>query len=562
LTLTYDYNNLNDRVKITYPDGRDVSKAFSNNMPHLVTSRTERSGLTTQYTADPLGQRTQVLTPDGGSTTYSYDANGNLNQLTDPRGNSTTFEYNGDNKLVKKTFADGKFELFTYSAYSAGRLASHTNARNGTATYIYNGPETIGQILYSDVFTYPVMNQHDQFHRLITSSDESGDYTYGYDAHSRLTSIDGPLNGDTLTLRYDDKGRKSGYTLEGGQTVAYAYDAFDRLTSLQSAAGTFSFTYTEASTLVQRMTRPNGSYTEYQYDGMKRLTGLTNRTAADTVINQYLYTYNSKDLRASEAVTNGTPISTLQSGAVTYAYDKANRLLSSTNPARTYDYDNDGNLVKGYVPGGFAFSAAYDAENRLTSIEYEGTDMCQWFSYTFHCPHNRTYHYRSDGILAQVEREDDTTGKVVVHYIRLGALPLQERDKNNSVLREYTWQPDLAGGIGGLLSLRQGGQNYFYLYDGKGNVTAVIDSQQNVVAAYAYDDFGNLLSKTGTLDQPHQFSTKPYDERMGISYFGDRFYAPALGRWMTRNPPGEDAGANMYEFMKNDPVNRHDSKGL
>jgi hypothetical protein len=53
-----------------------------------------------------------------------------------------------------------------------------------------------------------------------------------------------------------------------------------------------------------------------------------------------------------------------------------------------------------------------------------------------------------------------------------------------------------------LLDLKQGGQNYAYLYDGKGNVTALLNGSQAVVAAYTYDVFGNLMSQTGSLSQP------------------------------------------------------------
>ncbi|MGB0155103.1 MAG: hypothetical protein ACPGFB_13820, partial [Verrucomicrobiales bacterium] len=46
----------------------------------------------------------------------------------------------------------------------------------------------------------------------------------------------------------------------------------------------------------------------------------------------------------------------------------------------------------------------------------------------------------------------------------------------------YTWGQDVsgtlqgAGGVGGLLAVRSGGQNYFPLYDGNGNVTEYLDS--------------------------------------------------------------------------------------
>jgi RHS repeat-associated protein len=119
-----------------------------------------------------------------------------------------------------------------------------------------------------------------------------------------------------------------------------------------------------------------------------------------------------------------------------------------------------------------------------------------------------------------------------------------------------------AGQIGGLLNLKQGGNDYNYLYDGKGNVTALIDSTQSPVVTYAYDPFGVRMKQVGTFEQPYQFSTKPYDPQTGLSNFDFRYYNAGLGRWMTRDPLGERGGVNLYRAMGNDLVNRKDPFGL
>jgi RHS repeat-associated protein len=149
-----------------------------------------------------------------------------------------------------------------------------------------------------------------------------------------------------------------------------------------------------------------------------------------------------------------------------------------------------------------------------------------------------------------------------IRIVRDGFLAVQERDENNAVVREYTWGLNLGGGIGGLLNLKQGGQDYSYLYDGKGNVEAMLDAAQSVVAAYRYAPFGKLLAKTGTLEQPFGFSTKRYDEQTGLIYYGYRYYGPEIGRWTTRDPLGEAGGMNLYAFVGNNPVNWVDPLGL
>jgi RHS repeat-associated protein len=210
-------------------------------------------------------------------------------------------------------------------------------------------------------------------------------------------------------------------------------------------------------------------------------------------------------------------------------------------------------MTQGYTAEGYVFTASYDAEDRLKAIEYTDTGPIL---------HRTEYNYRGDSLLASIKEYENDTLVKTTHYIRDDLLVLQERDSNNNTLNEYAWGLDLEGGIGGLLHLNQGGQNYSYLYDGKGNVTALINGSQSVVSTYTYDPFGNLNSGTGSLDQPFKFSTKPYDEETGLSYYGYRFYMPAIGKWMTKDPLGERGGINLYGFVGNNPINRIDPLGL
>ena len=90
----------------------------------------------------------------------------------------------------------------------------------------------------------------------------------------------------------------------------------------------------------------------------------------------------------------------------------------------------------------------------------------------------------------------------------------------------------------------------------------MLNSAGGVSAAYQYDPFGRRRSQSGSLSQPMQFSTKPYDEQTGLGYFGYRFYGQAVGRWMTRDPLKEIGGKNLYAFAKNNPVKYIDPVGL
>ncbi len=47
-----------------------------------------------------------------------------------------------------------------------------------------------------------------------------------------------------------------------------------------------------------------------------------------------------------------------------------------------------------------------------------------------------------------------------------------------------------------------------------------------------------------------------------VRYYGFRYYNPSTGRWLSRDPMGEQGGVNLYGMVGNDPVNDIDPLGL
>jgi RHS repeat-associated protein len=550
LARTYDYNDINSITRVSYPDGNFLSFAYSTCCPNLLEGVTDRAGREMRALYDDLKRLTQVKNAEGGVVTFVYDANGNGVKLIDENGNETSFAYDLDDRLIRRTFADETFVTLTYD--TTGLVTSRRNARGTNVVYSYDENHNLVDVTYSDG-TPGVSSQYDLTNRMTQRQDAVGTYAYEYDAESRLLSIDGPWVDDTAAFQYDASGRVTGMNVQGGQSVTYVYDTLNRLQSVQSGSSSFSYAYTGASPLIQSLTRPNGSVSTYEYDILNRLTEISNRDSTAQVINQYAYAYNSQDVRSSETVTSGSPISSFQNDLTTYDYDNVNQLLSFSSPAKTVLHDDDGNMTQGYTPDGYVFTAAYDAENRLTSLAYtDGSGTNQ----------RTDYHYSGDDFLARMLKYEDSVVQSEQRFVRTPFLPAQERDASNAVTREYLWGLSKGGGIGGLLSVRQAGQDYAYLYDGKGNVMGLVDGTESPVVTYRYSPFGVLLQKAGTLDQEFRFSTKRCDEGTGLSYYGYRFYAPVLGRWMTRDPLLERGGINLYRFVMNNPVNMHDAFGL
>ena len=82
------------------------------------------------------------------------------------------------------------------------------------------------------------------------------------------------------------------------------------------------------------------------------------------------------------------------------------------------------------------------------------------------------------------------------------------------------------------------------------------DAEGNTVAEYVYDAFGRIVAQNGTMANMFtmRYSTKYYEAEAGLYYYGKRYYSPAWRRWLTRDPIGEEGGANLYGFCKNGSV--------
>jgi RHS repeat-associated protein len=159
-----------------------------------------------------------------------------------------------------------------------------------------------------------------------------------------------------------------------------------------------------------------------------------------------------------------------------------------------------------------------------------------------------------------------------------GNVVIQERDANGLPWATYTRGNDLsstlqgAGGIGGLLArtdagfltVGYSGAHAYYHADGNGNITALINTNQALVAKYLYDPFGNILSQSGSLADAnlYRFSSKEFHKNSGLVYYLYRYYQPSFQRWVNRDPIAEWGGINAYRVTWNNPIGWIDPYGL
>ncbi len=109
------------------------------------------------------------------------------------------------------------------------------------------------------------------------------------------------------------------------------------------------------------------------------------------------------------------------------------------------------------------------------------------------------------------------------------------------------------------ISMTINSQKYYYLYDGLGSVTEVIDSDEEVVNRYRYSPFGQAMVKNESVYNPYQYTGRRYDEESGLYYYRARMYSPEMSRFTSNDPAKQ--GENWYAYVGNDPINNRDPSG-
>jgi len=121
-------------------------------------------------------------------------------------------------------------------------------------------------------------------------------------------------------------------------------------------------------------------------------------------------------------------------------------------------------------------------------------------------------------------------------------------------------------GLGRISSTDGAGNQTYYTGDGLGSSTDLTNSSATRTDGYTYDVFGTPTHAPGSSSNPFQFAGEQTDADSGLQYLRARYYDPATGRFLGRDPfPGLaalPATQNPYAYALNNPVNLTDPTGL
>ena len=546
----------------------------------------DRLGRVTQYTWDANRQLTSETDPLNRAILYEWCTCGQMVKLTDPKGNVTQWHHDLQGRVTQKQFADGTAILSSYGA-ARGLLSSVTDPKGQIKSFAYDKDNSLLGVSYSNaaVATPPVTWQWDAaYPRITTMQDGIGQTLYSYVAAGqagagRLASVDGPFSSDTITFSYDDLGRAKSRSVNGSaNAMSSTFDALGRLSSTTTGLGQFTYSYDSTRGLLQTVNFPNGETADYTYYGVNgdlRLNTLQRKLGTTEIFfEKYTYTENG-DLLTRLKRSLGVPDQTLS-----YSYDSADQLLSVSNPKdasnypQSYAYDPAGNLTAATTPpgsrsftynslnerttdagvaqqfdangnlsSGMGFTLAWDAEDRVKSVSYNGTQK------------RIEYDYDGQGRRVRIRSMDNGVKTAEYLYVWDGLRLCEKRDSAVESFPVAIYYPQ-----GERKFLSGTYINYFYLRDRLGSVRGATSDTGSIIQNSDYLPYGPPSpQQPAATDPDFGFTGHLKCPFTGLTLAPYRVLGYA--NWLSRDPIGEAGGINLYTYVANNPVNLTDPNG-
>lgn len=327
------------------------------------------------YAYEAAGRKTNEVCQGVATNRFAFSAAGDLLTLTDGNSNATGWGYDLYGRVTNKVDATGT-TILKYQYDAGNRLTNRWSLAKTNTSYAYDAAGNLTSVTYPN--NHAVTLSYDAENHLTNLVDGLGTTSYSYDAMGRLLSEGGLWPNDVVSYGYT-AGLRTRLGVQNPDGTAwsqsYGYDGAKRLTNVVSPAGTFSYRYNGAGTLVTNLALPNGGAITNGYDNVGRLTGTYLLTRAGSVLNSHAYLYNKAGQRTQQTRTDGS--------YVTYGYDGMGQLISAAgkesggvtnrmNEQFGYTYDPAGNLhyrTMNVLTQAFAVNTL----NELTNITRSGT---------------------------------------------------------------------------------------------------------------------------------------------------------------------------------------------
>ena len=522
----------------------------------------------------------------------AYSGYRTLASSTYGNGAVVGYEYDSLERLVAKQISDGTWrESYTYAADGSLAQTTITDKATGAVQKIVRYQyDSLGRLLLTEdcAADGTVLSRREvQYNAKGQTAKEAyydGSITrqnaYTYDNGGKLTSLAMP-NGDTTSYTYDYLNRLSAkrYGPGGGRICDYHYyQAYENLMSPlvslvsyhQGNQGdrvtSFKYRYDNVGNIERAeqsdSVRGTIAKSTYRYDRFNQLIqeerdGKTWFYQYDTVGNLlWVKTFDKSydDYEEAASAVSYKPELLLGTDTYTYGDSEWQDLLTAFN-GRSITYDAIGNPLTYY--NGTDYTMTWEQGRRLSALHTGGKTV--------------SYRYDSEG-----KRTGKTVGTGQTEYIYAGGQLVSILGTNPD------YRIDLIYDESGVQScIYTAGTaapvTYYLIKNAQGDVMQLRDEADTIVANYAYDAFGRLLSVTdidgkAISDQtsfahrnPLRYRGYLYDSETGFYYLSSRYYDPKIRRFINAdsqlNLRDGVLGFNVFAYCLNNPPAYADENG-
>ncbi len=387
-----------------------------------------------------------------------------------------------------------------------------------------------------------------------------------YDAHGKVER-ERAANGVVSTARYAaEDGRLTGLLSCDARSTPlqhfeYAYDPVGNISSVEDKVAVTRY-------FNQRRIEP---INRYRYDSLYQLVEATGREVSQPGHGPALPAWQTTPLDPNQ----------LRNYTQTFNYDAAGNLQTRhhsgvetfemfTSPGSNRSVADEGSLVDGFDANGNqrellrGQEMSWDIRNQLSRVTMvrreDGPDDSE------------CYFYDSPGHRLRKVRLTETARRTLRAEVRyLPGLEIhrdtatgEERqvlgvEAGLSHVRALHWIGKLPKGV-------RNDQLRFCLNDHLNSCTLELDEQGALLSRETYYPFGGTALWAGSSETEVKYKTIRYSgkerDATGLYYYGYRYYAPWLQRWVSADPIGSADGLNLFSMVNNRPVSLKDEQGL
>ncbi len=610
--MEYSYDSLGHRLSALDGLGRATRWSYDAHGNILTTTRPD--GIVVRNTYDAQDHLLTTTDAAGAITSYTYDAAGNQLSLTDANGKTYRFTYDALRHKTSMIYPDVSEEKWTYDL--AGNLVTSINRAGQTKTIIYNASNQPVSETWSPAGAAPnVAYRYDTAGRLISTDNGNAKLTYAYDDRgllasetSDLSAIVPGLDSHTIKYNYDELGRRSDLIYPDRTDVSYAYDARNRIITIDTNGGgrapLATYDYNPLGQIA-KLTRDSGIATAYTYDMAERLTDITHARAGTMIANSR-YTLDQLGRRTAQTHEDGI--------SENYSYDATGQLTSadygtSSAGRETFDYDPTGNrTATTFLAAGSPVSATtyttnslnqytrlnvgslhtpliydsngnltddgrqsyrYDGQNRLLSVEPSTAQIVPTSGDSktdfFYDPKGRCILRKVYSRGSQGHWNLATADSRALTYDNWNLLAERKLDGSSAARYVQGLRVDEI-----LVSL-VGSQTLYPLTDALGSTIAIANKQGELIERIRY----NVSGKPSFLSSSYQarsisvtgycflYTGREWLASTGIYNYRNRAYSAILGRFLQTDPLRFGArDVNLYRYTINSFVNTRDPYGM